>query len=106
NVKKGSFYHYFPSKLALAVTVMEEYYEHTLKPDMEKLLAANLTTAQRLEFMANTVIKEQKDTLKKYGRVCGCPLGALASEMIGSEEQDIGEKVTEMFGRCKYYVRK
>jgi TetR/AcrR family transcriptional repressor of nem operon len=106
DVKKGSFYHYFPSKQALAITAMEEYYEQVVKPDMEKLFSSDLSAIQRLERMADSVIEEQKDTLKKYGRVCGCPFGALASEMIGEEEQGIPEKVTEMFTRCKYYMRK
>lgn len=104
-VKKGSFYHYFPSKQDLAIAAMEEYYEQVIKPDMELLMAANLSTAQRLEQMADSVIEEQKDTLTKYGRVCGCPLGALASEMI-SENSDIATKVEEMFGRCKCYMRR
>jgi len=104
-VKKGSFYHYFPSKQDLAITTMEEYYEQVIKPDMERLMAANLTTVQRLEQMADSVIEEQKGTLAKYGRVCGCPLGALASEMITESSTEIASKVEEMFGRCKFYMR-
>jgi TetR/AcrR family transcriptional repressor of nem operon len=104
-VKKGSFYHYFPSKQALAVTVMDEHYEQHLKPLLEKLLTANLTTAERMELLANTIINEQKETLAKYGRVCGCPLGALASEMISDDGQDITDKVNETFKLCKGYVR-
>lgn len=106
-VKKGSFYHYFPSKVDLAIAAMEEHYEHVVKPDMELLFsAANLTVVQRLEKMADSVLEEQRDTLKKYGRVCGCPFGALASEMIGEEAQVISQKTTEMFSRCKHYMRK
>jgi len=105
DVKKGSFYHYFPSKQDLAITAMEEYYEHVVKPDMENLFSSDLTALQRLERMADSVVQEQRDTLKKYGRVCGCPFGALASEMIGEEAQNIAEKVCEMFSRCKHYMR-
>lgn len=106
-VKKGSFYHYFPSKVDLAIAAMEEYYEEVVKPDMELLFsAANLTVIQRLEKMADSVLEEQRDTLNKYGRVCGCPFGALASEMIGEEAQAISNKTSEMFSRCKCYMRK
>ena len=105
-VKKGSFYHYFPSKIDLAMTTMEEYYEHVVKPDMERLFAANLSVTERLERMADSVIEEQRETFRKYGRVCGCPFGAIASEMIGEEAQELSNKVGEMFSRCKFYMRK
>ncbi len=105
DVKKGSFYHYFPSKQGLAIAAMQEYYEEVIKPDMEQLFAADLSAIRRLEKMADSVIEEQRDTIKKYGRVCGCPLGALASEMIGDEAQDINNAVNDMFTRCKFYMR-
>lgn len=105
DVKKGSFYHYFPSKQDLAITTMEEYYEQVVKPDMERLFASDLSAVERLERMSDSVIEEQKDTLKKYGRVCGCPFGALASEMIGDDMKAMADKLGEMFTRCKHYMR-
>ncbi len=104
-VKKGSFYHYFPSKQDLAITTMEEYYEHVVRPDMERLFASDLSALQRLERMADSVIEEQRETMVKYGRVCGCPFGALASEMIGEGTPGISEKICEMFSRCKCFMR-
>src|ERR1043165_7451956 len=66
-VKKGSFYHYFPSKIDLAMTTMEEHYEQVIKPEMERLLAANLSVIERLERIADSVIEEQRATYQKYG---------------------------------------
>lgn len=104
-VKKGSFYHYFPSKQALAITSMEDYYTHHIKPDMDRIFAANQTFEKSLSALAKAVIAEQKEKRLKYGLVCGCPLGAMASENIGSDNQEIGTKVCEMFDRCKSYIQ-
>lgn len=105
NVKKGSFYHYFPSKQDLAIAAMEEYYEQFIKPDMDRIFAASTPLTDKISAFADAIIEEQQETLIRYGRVCGCPLAALGSEMIGQEEQGIIKKVEEMFERCKAYVR-
>jgi len=104
DVKKGSFYHFFPSKQALAITAMEEYYAHYIKPDMDRIFAANQPFETRLAAFADSILDEQREHLQKFGLVCGCPLAALASEMIGPEHQDIAAKASEMFGCCKNYI--
>lgn len=106
NVKKGSFYHYFPSKLDLAIAAMEEYYTQEIKPDMDRIFAANIPFAQSMALFSDAIIEEQRETLKKYGLVCGCPLAALGSEMIGDENSAICNKVSEMFCRCKNYIHR
>lgn len=103
-VKKGSFYHYFPSKQALAIAAMEEHYQEFIKPDMDRIFAANQPFEKRLSDFADAIIAEQKDALEKYGLVCGCPLAAMASENIGPENQEISAKACEMFNRCKSYI--
>ena len=105
-VKKGSFYHYFPSKLDLAIAAMEDYYAEFIKPDMDRIFAANVPFAQSLTLFADALIEEQEITQKKYGLVCGCPLAALGSEMIGDENNAISEKVGEMFCKCKLYIHR
>lgn len=104
DVKKGSFYHYFPSKQDLAIATMEEYYKQFMKPDMDRIFSGDLSLEEQVIALADSIVQEQKDTLTRYGRVCGCPLAALGSEMIGQEEQGILSKVEEMFGRCKTYM--
>jgi len=103
-VKKGSFYHYFPSKQHLAVTAMEEYYDAYIKPDMDHIFAANISFHEQLSALADSILDEQREVLSKYGLVCGCPMAALACEMIGEENAPIAEKIGEMFNRCKSYI--
>jgi TetR/AcrR family transcriptional repressor of nem operon len=101
DVKKGSFYHYFPSKQDLAIAAMEEHFQHEVEPDMIRVFAANTPFAEQIDSFVDAILTNKKKSLEKYGRVCGCPLAALGSEMIGQDEQVILEKVEEMFGRIR-----
>ena len=96
-VKKGSFYHFFPSKVDLAIAAMEESY-HEIKPLYDSIFSPATPPLQRFERMAETVIAKQAETLEKYGRVCGCSDTSLGCEMAGLEErirakfEDIAER--------------
>ncbi len=101
-VQKGSFYHYFPSKLELAMTAMEEHFTQHVEADIARVFAANIPFAQQIDNLADAILKEKQESLVKYGRVCGCPLAALGSEMIGQdEEKTIVARVEEMFAQCR-----
>jgi TetR/AcrR family transcriptional regulator, transcriptional repressor for nem operon len=103
-VKKGSFYHYFPSKLDLALAAMEEYYQYKIEHVMTPVFAANKPFVLQIEDLAEAILRDNRASLAQYGRVCGCPLAALGSEMIGEEDQQIAKKVEEMFARCREFL--
>lgn len=104
SVKKGSFYHYFPSKQDLALTAMEEYYQYKIEAVMKPVFAANKTFRQQIEDMIEAILRDNRQNLADHGCVCGCPLAALGSEMIGQEEQAIRTKVEEIFIRCREFL--
>lgn len=101
DVKKGSFYHYFPSKQDLALAAMEEYQQYKVEHIMKPVFAANKTFRQQIDDMAEAILTDNRKNLEELGSVCGCPLAALGSETIGQEEQVIREKVEEMFKVCR-----
>lgn len=102
DVKKGSFYHYFPSKAALAVAAIEACYEEW-RPIMDSTFSPSIPPVERFEKMAALIYDEQVEALEKYGHVCGCPLASLGSELAGQEDE-ICEKVDEVFSKTdKYY---
>lgn len=101
DVKKGSFYHYFPSKQDLALAAMEEYQQYKVEHIMKPVFAANKSFRRQIEDMAEAILEDNHRNLRELGSVCGCPLAALGSEMIGQEEQVIREKVEEMFNVCR-----
>lgn len=96
-VKKGSFYYYFPSKAELAVTVMEELYNH-YEPEMVRVFSETATAVERFERLATLIYDKQMEACKQYGRVCGCPFASLGSEMAGNDEA-IRQKADEIFKR-------
>jgi len=97
DVKKGSFYYYFPSKSELAVAVMEQSYLE-FEAGMISILSADVSPILAFEKLMTLIYEKQKEALDKYGRVCGCPFTSLGSEMVGNEEI-IQKKADEIFSR-------
>ncbi len=76
-VPKGSFYHYFPSKEAFTVEVIQRYVANETALREPILLSSSEPPLQRLRayFDAQTAIYERAKTL------CGCLLGNLSIEV-------------------------
>jgi TetR/AcrR family transcriptional repressor of nem operon len=85
DVKKGSFYHFFPSKVDLAVAAMDET-SKTARAHLDNIFSASTPPVQRIERYADFTCEMQADIAKKYGQVCGCPLAAIGSEMACQED--------------------
>lgn len=100
-VKKGSFYHFFPSKVDLALAAMDHSNEE-LKPLYDTIFSPGTPPLQRFVKLAEVMVEKQTETLQKYGRVCGCPDTSLSCEMAGAEER-IKVKFEELAARKKRY---
>ncbi|MEM7304287.1 MAG: TetR/AcrR family transcriptional regulator [Pseudomonadota bacterium] len=85
DVKKGSFYHFFPSKADLAVAAMEQYYNDSTYI-FDDIFDRSRAPMERFQKLVTLILKHQKETAKKYGHVCGCPFASLGSEMAGQDE--------------------
>lgn len=90
DVRKGSFYHFFPSKAELAAAAME-HADKELRLNYDRIFSPASPPLQRVEDLAEFFIAYQKGAMEKYGHVCGCPSASLGSEM-GSQEPHIREK--------------
>ncbi len=101
DVKKGSFYHFFPSKVDLAIAAMEQTACAT-KGAYDEVFSASLTPVERFERYADFVYETQQEASAKYGRVCGCPCASLGSEMAGQEE-GIRRKFDDITVRLERY---
>lgn len=105
NVKKGSFYHFFPSKADLAIAALEHSFE-TFKPTYDRIFAPEVPPLERFERMAAFVYESQVEAAEKYGRVCGCPCASVSSEMSG-QDAAFRDVFDEIIGPQKrdYYER-
>lgn len=101
DVRKGSFYHYFKSKAELAVAAMEQHYLES-KPELDSIFSPSRTPIERFEKLADKAYEYQKETLEKYGHVCGCPFATLGSEMANQEDL-IREQANKVFRRYERY---
>mgnify|MGYP000353063543 CR=1 FL=1 len=97
DVKKGSFYYYFPSKSELAVAVMEQSYLE-FEAGMISIFSTDVSPVLAFEQLVIMTYEKQAEALNKYGRVCGCPFTSLGSEMVGKEEI-IQKKADDIFNR-------
>jgi len=100
-VKKGSFYHFFPSKVDLAIAAMEESFAE-MKPLYDGIFSADTPPVQRFERMADFILTKQIEAAQKYGQVCGCPCASLGSEMA-SQEAGIRTKFEDIAHRHERY---
>lgn len=102
-VKKGSFYHYFPSKAKLAIAAMEACYEES-RPIYNEIFSPALPAKQRFEKLAQHVYEEQLASLREHGRVYGCPYASLGSELAGQDE-DIRLEIESIFHHYLMYYQ-
>jgi TetR/AcrR family transcriptional repressor of nem operon len=101
DVKKGSFYHFFPSKAHLAIATMEEA-SLSSKPFYDEIFSPTKDPTTRFEDFADYMFEKQTKVAGKYGHVCGCPCASLSSEMAGQEE-GIRAKFEEISRRQEGY---
>jgi TetR/AcrR family transcriptional repressor of nem operon len=81
-VQKGSFYHFFPSKQALALAVIDDRWNHGDRARIDALMTCELPPLERLRALLEQGLQQQYDLLAATG-ACGCAFGSLAVEMSG-----------------------
>jgi TetR/AcrR family transcriptional repressor of nem operon len=100
-VKKGSFYYFFDSKADLAVSAFEANWR-VKRAELDSIFSAAVPPLERLRRYCDFSYRFQSDMKARYGRVLGCPLFALGSEVCTQEDR-LGRKVQAMLAdKCKY----
>ncbi len=95
-VQKGSFYHFFPSKSALTVEVLEQLKMQMIENILLPAFAKDLTPAKRFERFIEYAYQYQVQLKEEYGYVLGCPMGNIALEM-STRDETIRKKVELLF---------
>lgn len=102
DVRKGSFYHYFPSKIDLAIAAMDTGYGE-FKPLLDEIFSPTTPPIKRFKKYVTCGYEHQQEIQKTHGMVCGCPMVSLASEMA-PQDKAIQDKTDEIIGyKMKYY---
>src|SRR5688572_22320924 len=103
DVKKGSFYYFFDSKAALAVAALERLWSDDWKPKMDARFSPSVEPLERIRGYLEAHYTMQCQVQKDTGKVLGCPVCSLGSE-VSTREIDVGAKVREIFARKRKYM--
>lgn len=80
SVKKGSFYHFFESKTALALAALDHSWSE-YRLELDQIFAPEVAPLERILACFRHHRKEQEELRKKHGRVLGCPIHSLGAEV-------------------------
>lgn len=101
-VRKGSFYHFFPSKSDLAVAAYEEYWQQC-RTKYDTAFSPQTPPLERFHNYCQIVFERQAEQFQATGRIPGCPFGSLAAE-LATQDEKIRQKAVETFSRkCLYF---
>lgn len=101
DVRKGSFYHFFPSKSDLAVAAYEEHWQRS-QAGMDGVFSPQVPPLDRLERYLDGLIAGQRQVQAKTGKVLGCPYCSLGSEQSTLDEK-LRQKAEQLAARsCRY----
>lgn len=103
-VQKGSFYHFFPSKRDLTLAVLDVHYLTFKEHMLDRAFADDLPPLARLARFAKLMYEFQKQLKEDSGRVLGCPVGNLATE-LATHDEPIREKISGLFQRVQRHLR-
>jgi TetR/AcrR family transcriptional repressor of nem operon len=98
-LKKGSFYHFYASKLDLALEAIDEYAKHYA--ELAKIgMREGMTAPMQLRAMFNALQASVSQSCAQDGCARGCPVGNLALEMADREEA-IRRKIAAIFDQLR-----
>lgn len=103
-VKKGSFYHFYPSKRDLTLAVIDTYYAELKEHLLKQSFADDIPPMARIERFGQLAFAFQKQVLKDTGRVLGCPFGNLASE-LATQDEPIRMRIEQIFSGLQNGLR-
>ena len=100
-VKKGSFYYFFESKAELALAAIESDWQERRR-EFDEMFSPVIPPLERFERLAEYMYRSQKQVRDRFGRVLGCPLCSLGSE-ISTQDGGLQKKIEEMLNYKRMY---
>jgi TetR/AcrR family transcriptional regulator, transcriptional repressor for nem operon len=102
DVRKGSFYYFFPSKAHLLVAALERMWLVDWKPLLDSQFSSSTEPVVRLSSYLESIYLRQSERFKSTGKVLGCPVWSVGSE-VSTQEVDVSAKVREILSRKRRY---
>lgn len=94
-VKKGSFYHFFPSKRDLVLAALERLWQ-TFATEIAACVNAPLAPYDRLNYLFTALHARHSATLAQGQPSVGCPFGSLSME-VSAQDEVLREALNRVF---------
>jgi len=101
-VKKGSFYYFFESKADLALVAIDKECARW-RPQLDAIFSPTVPPLERLTKYWEQACAFQAEIKAKYGRVLGCALFSLGSE-VSTQESRLQKKIQEILDQKQKYL--
>jgi TetR/AcrR family transcriptional repressor of nem operon len=102
DVRKGSFYHWFPSKAALAVAMLDRDWQRTRLQLFEPAFGEVASPLERFDRYAAELLAHNRRVHEREGAVLGCRFGNFAAE-LSSRDPLVQAKLAEVFASMRSY---
>jgi len=103
DVRKGSFYHFFKSKTALAVEALEYLWETRSLPKLVEIYDPERPPLARFERLIEYWYERAVECQREKGRVLGCPYFNIGAETAAAEPE-LAAKVREVLDRYQGHL--
>jgi TetR/AcrR family transcriptional repressor of nem operon len=103
-VRKGSFYHFFPSKRDLTLAVLDVNLAQTKERLLDRAFDPAIPPLERLDRLATLSYDLQRERAALAGHVLGCPVGNLATE-LATQDEAIRLATARAFARLQGLLR-
>ena len=102
-VKKGSFYHFFPSKRDLTVAMLDASWQQFRDALLADVFVRDIPPLARLQRLLDMQYRLHTEVKGKTGQVFGCPFGNLACEM-STQDEVIRERLKRIFRDIEAFI--
>ena len=100
DVRKGSFYHWFPSKAALAVAMLDANWQRTRQTLFEVAFAPDVGPLDRFDRYGALLLAHNLRVQDQQGAMLGCRFGNFAAELATRDPQ-VRAKLAEVFDEMR-----
>ena len=104
-VKKGSFYHFFPSKRDLTLAAIDHQWTSVRQQLVKEVLVGTNSPLKRVERCLSLFYETQCGIKAQTGHVMGCPFGNLAIE-LSTRDEYIRKKIESIFQELAGYLER
>lgn len=104
-VKKGSFYHFFPSKRDLTLEALDRIWGNFKAETLDPIFNSGIPTRDKFETLLAKSYEYQLSRKDCTGWMTGCGFGNLALE-LSTQDEEIRKKIEEVFCEWTKYLER